>query len=184
MSWPLLPSLGSRTSGQGVPNITIASRLLSDGLSTAHCPSLPPENSMKVRGTQPHAYGIQGFPAPPLHPSCPLPASLKWATSSSLSIPSPKNTVRDEGNPKCHVHGIQKGPQHPPAAPTLCPQSVVGRREDRLSSVWKLGWLRVTVCSEQGKMKWLDVLVVSGKEDKRDSCTARETGRLVKEGVD
>lgn len=71
-----------------------------------------------------------------------------------------------------------------PAAPTLCPQSVVGRREDRLSSVWKLGWLRVTVCSEQGKRKWLDVLVVSGKEDKRDSCTARETGRLVKEGVD
>lgn len=35
---------------------------------------------------KPHAdgYGIQGFPAPPLHPSCSLPDSLKWVTSSSL----------------------------------------------------------------------------------------------------
>lgn len=112
---------------------------------------------------KPHAYGLQGFPAPPLHSSCPLPDSLKRATSSSLFILSPKNMVINEGNPKSHVHGIHKGPQLPPAAPTLCLWSVEGCGEDRPSPGWKFGWLGATQfvwLLEQGKMKGSDVLVV------------------------
>lgn len=168
VSWPLLSRLGSRTAGQEVPSDHHCSLAALRWALRSSLPISSPRKQHKGEGNpKPHAYGIQGFPVPQLYPSCPLAFSLKWATSSSLLTRSPKNVVRDEGNPKSHVHGIQKCLQHPPAAPTLCPMSAEGCREDRFSLGWKLGWLgaaEFVQLLEQGKMKRLGILVVKDWE--------------------